>query len=284
MMARAHNKKRNTGLLYEFLVRHISEGIISGDERKVKDATRLLKKHFKRGSELHREFKLFNALVNTTVVSPDVAQKIVSGAREAAKKYDVQRLDREKSLLIKAINYTFKDETFYDKRVDEYRAYATVQTLLNDWREPIPSDITRLALFESEMVQWLMSDKKKNVLEEQRTAEVDDLVVNLMIKKVNGKYRGLLNKEQIELMRGYVASIKTGDQTALKESIDRVKAETIAAIDSHLKKEESAVAKQRLAEVRTLIDSSTGDNIDDRRFTQFLRVAQLKHEILGESR
>src|SRR5947207_849958 len=107
MMGRSHNKKRNTGLLYEFLVRHISEGLVSGDERQVHLATKLLKKHFKKGTELHREFKLFHALVNTTVASSDVAKKIVVEAREAAKRYDVAQLDREKSLLIKGINYTF---------------------------------------------------------------------------------------------------------------------------------------------------------------------------------
>jgi hypothetical protein len=133
-MTKIHNKRRNAGLLYEFLIRTISNALVEGDKKKSTTALRLLKKHFKAGTELYREFRLINALVRSTVSSDSVASSILSEAKTAAKSYNLEALDKEKSHLIKNINYYLRDNNFFDQQINEYKAYATAQMLINNWR------------------------------------------------------------------------------------------------------------------------------------------------------
>ena len=128
MSARAHNKKRNAGLLYEFLVLNISKALVDGDQKKSGVALKVIKRHFKPGTELYKEFRLIRSLVQTTVSSEQVAASIIQEAKAAARSYDIRTLDREKSLLISTINRAIGDENFFDAQVNEYKIYATIQT------------------------------------------------------------------------------------------------------------------------------------------------------------
>ena len=62
-----HNKKRNVGIIYELFSRYISELVLEGDKKRIKSATKILEKRFKKGTELYKEFRLFNALVNSEI-------------------------------------------------------------------------------------------------------------------------------------------------------------------------------------------------------------------------
>ena len=42
-----HNKKRNVGIIYELLLKHISTKLLEGNKKDAKIATRLIEKHFK---------------------------------------------------------------------------------------------------------------------------------------------------------------------------------------------------------------------------------------------
>ena len=88
-MAKTHNKKRNVGLIYEFLVRYMAESLIDGQDDLFNDATNIFKECFRPGTELYREFRLFNALAKTTVSSKSIAASILNEARIAAKNYDI---------------------------------------------------------------------------------------------------------------------------------------------------------------------------------------------------
>jgi len=77
-----HNKKRNVGIIYELFTRHISSLVIEGKKREVKKATKILERRFRKGTELYKEFRLFNALVNASVSSQDKAVIIVENAKK----------------------------------------------------------------------------------------------------------------------------------------------------------------------------------------------------------
>ena len=54
-----HNKKRNTGILYQALVSVIAESLINGTDDKIKLAKGIILKHFVPGTCLSTELKLF---------------------------------------------------------------------------------------------------------------------------------------------------------------------------------------------------------------------------------
>ena len=93
-MSKAHQKKRNSGLLYEFLVHCISRALVENDQKKSAAALKILRRHFKPGTELYKEFRLINSLIKTTVSSESVASSIVTEAKAAARSHDIKVLDR----------------------------------------------------------------------------------------------------------------------------------------------------------------------------------------------
>ncbi len=276
-----HNKKRNTGLLYEFLARHAAEGLVENDQKRVRQSIKLMKKFFKEGTELHKEFRLFRALMQTFVDSKQTAHRIIETSRRAAGQYDVEKLDREKSLLIKNINHTFNDDAFYDKKIDEYKLFATVQILLNEWRQDVPSDLVKTAMYEEELIERLVTPKQNNLLDESKNDNVDDLIVNLMVRKVNTKYDGLLSNEQIALMNSYVNGLQSGDLTKAQESIETLRVETLTMLDEYAKLNQNNTSLlERVANIKPLISESV-TKIDDHVLARYLRIARLKQEIKG---
>lgn len=274
-----HNKKRNTGLLYEFLVRKMSECIIEskGDQRDI--ALSIIKKHFKPNSELFKEFRLFHSLVATTVNSGSVADNIIEAAKTVAKKIDSQKLDHEKSLLIKSINYKINESSFYDQRIPDYKVYATIQMLLNEWREDSYVDIVALAKHEDILKQWLLSEKKVVSISEEELRNADPLVEKLMLKKLNEKYHGQLSQEQAELIKDFVFSGRGSDE--LQQKLSKLKEDTIKEIDNYLSEhsKKEPYLTQKLTKARQMILSEGVDVVDDIKMGKFLDVIKLKEEI-----
>jgi hypothetical protein len=155
---RKHNKKRNVGLTYEFLVRQMIEGLLREDSSIADKALSIIRRRFKNGTHIYKEWRLMNAIVKTTGVNETVANAIIRETRDAVRKYDRVQLDKEKSLLIKELNHTFGYE-FYDKVVPNYKLYATSQTLFDDWRCTGIPNISRIADYELKIHSHLMTKK-----------------------------------------------------------------------------------------------------------------------------
>lgn len=207
-----HNKKRNTGLLYEFLVRTISQALVDDDKKKSAKALKIVKAHFKPGTELYKEFRLINSIMKTTVSSDAVASSILGEAKTAARSHDTSTLDREKSLLIRSINHQLNDDNFYDQHIKEYRTFATVQNLINDWRSTSP-DLSRMAEYEDQVVKWLVSPKQESneQVVTESTAGSNRLLMKIMMKKLGEKYDGTLTTEQKSLIKAYAFSAANDD-------------------------------------------------------------------------
>ena len=120
-----HNKKRNVGIIYEQLLSSLSRSLVEGKSGEVKIIKGLIDKHFRPGTELYKEFRLFQAMVKTSVPRESLAIKILEEAKSASCNLNSQKLQIEKSLLIKDINHKIADGNFYNQRVNEYRDYAT---------------------------------------------------------------------------------------------------------------------------------------------------------------
>ncbi|MBC8411821.1 MAG: hypothetical protein H8E12_24385 [Rhodobacteraceae bacterium] len=204
-MAR-HNKKRNAGLIYELLVQRLSKAVVENDSRNIKVTKHILQKHYKRGSELYKEFRLFNALLVTNGVTDQLAYRIISEARNAATNHDATRLNKEKSLLIKDINHILNETNFYNRKIQNYQVYASVQQLLNNWRST-ELDITETARHEKTVHDWLLCEKNSVTIADQKTAGVNDLTLLVMQEKFESKYGSILTDNQLELLRAYSAGV-----------------------------------------------------------------------------
>lgn len=276
-----HNKKRNVGLIYEFLVRTIADALVEGDNQKREMALKILKTHFSKKSELYREFRLFHSLVNTTVGKQTVADAILEAARTASKKYDSKKLDHEKSLLIRSINHKLKDANFYNRRIDEYKIYATIQSLLNEWRSDNTLDIVQHAQYEEQLREWLLKEKEAKVVEEGQT-DIDPLVEKIMLKKLNERYQGVLTEDQANIIKSYVFSQMSEDKNEIISCLKAVQAEAVQHIDDYLQTQsgKNTYLENKLRHAKQLILAEGVESVDDAVVEKFLDIAKLKYEIV----
>lgn len=281
MSSKGHNKKRNTGLLYEFLVKDISRALVENDQRRSSLSLRLLKQHFRQDSALYREFRLINSLIKTTVSSEAVAASIIQEAKAAARSYDMPALDREKSLLIRNINHRINDDSFYDQHVNEYKIYATIQTLLNDWRQP-NADLERMATYEDQLLRWLVTEKKLPV---ETTINEDSagqgrLLMKLMMKKLNEKYSGVLNESQRSIVRAYVWSSTQDNPESIKRKLEQVKQNLLESITQFMvSNAQNEFVNKKLASVQEQLLQETLETIDDDAVTRFMLYIKLNEEL-----
>jgi len=281
-MSKSHNKKRNTALLYEFLVRTISIALVEGDTKKSSTALRILRKYYKPGTHLYKEFRLFNALVKSTVSSDAVATSILAEAKAAAATTNLLALDREKSLFIRSVNHTLKDENFYDQPVAEYRLYATIQTLLNEWRKPIgTSDIASLVNYENQLRKWLLSEKKgeDHILIDE-TPGTTRLLMKVMMKKLNEKYSNSLNEEQREIIKAYAFSTANEDKNTIKKKLEEIREKLLQSINRYLEQsKEDKFLTNKIQDVKLKMLSESLDVIDDSTVSKFMLYSTLRHEL-----
>lgn len=281
-MSKAHNKKRNTALLYEFLVRSISTALVEGDKKSSAVGLKILKRHFKPGTELYKEFRLFNALVKTTVTSDNVSNSILNEARAAINNIDTNSLDIEKSRLIRSINHSINNENFYDQPIANYKMYATIQTLFNEWRKPQgTSDIVVMARYEQSLRDWLLEVKNKN--EQTLTEEspgTSRLLMKVMMKKLNEKYNSALNSEQREIIRSYAFSTAREDQTTIKRKLSEIRAQLLESMDSYTSKHtDNKFVLDKISNVKGKMLDESLDSIDDSTVSRFMLYSALRHEL-----
>lgn len=280
MTVKSHNKKRNSLLIYEFLVRTISRALIDDDKKKSSSALKILRRHYKPGSELYKEFRLMNALAKTTVSSEHVAASILKEAKEAASQLDEKKLDREKSILIRNINHSLNDENFYDQHISEYRTYATMQTLLNEWRSS-DKDIHKLARFEDQILNYLVTEKTSPPDEtiSEDTSGTARLLMKVMSKKLNEKYGSVLNEQQKSLIKAYAYSTASDDQTSIKLKLREIKEDLIGLVDSYSAENAHDYVNNKLNETKKILSEETLEAIDDATVTRFMLYSRLKDEL-----
>lgn len=278
-----HNKKRNTGLLYEFLVRTISDAIIEGDEKRKNTALSIVRKHFVPGSELHKEFRLFHSLAATTVKSSSVADTILEAAKKASSMCNMGKLEHEKSLLIRSINHGLNDNNFYDRRISEYKIYATIQTLLNEWRDGQFNNIVEQAQFEEQLKEWLLQEKAVTTINEDVKVTSDPLVEKLMVKKINERYHDNLTEEQSNIIRAYVFSKDKETKERLIEDLESIKSKALTNIETYLSENagKDKFLDQKLEKAKSLIIKENVDTINDEKVEKFLDISKLNQELRG---
>jgi hypothetical protein len=278
MAKKTHNKKRNVGVIYEVLVRYIAECIVERrtDERRI--ASRILKKYYTNGSEIFKEHRLFKSLVDTTVSTETVATSILSEAKKAAKSFDEKKLDKEKSNLIREINYQLGSDSIYNIRINDYTLYATIQTCLNEWKKPVSDNLVLLAEYENHIINRLIVTKDADNPYFDKMKDVDNFVVKLMAEKFNERYSGALDESQRTLLRSYVFSNNHKDITL---KMNELKESSLLQLNEYDTSSEYVMSK--VSTVRQKIAEQDFDSVNDGTVKKSLTLIQLMRQLESEN-
>jgi len=275
-----HNKKRNVGIVYELLLNHISSKLLEGKKSEAKTATKLIEKHFKKGSELYKEFRLFNALAKSDITHTHTVASILNEAKIASRNLNEQKLEREKSALLKDINYKIADKNFYYRNIKDYRDLGLVQLALNEWRKD-DRDIKRLVDLETRLGELMLREKNKINEQKYNASHSDRLVLKIMTEKFNKRYGEELTRDQQKIIEGYVF-LSDKAPNKLQEFFKVKKVEALNSLETFEDKSENKYLLSKLDEVRKKIESLPSNDINDENVVKFLTLTKMINEIKKE--
>ena len=177
-MSKQHNKKRNIGIIYEQIIGFVCESLINENKNDAEKSINIIKNNFNINSQLYKEYKLFKALSGTFGVTDQLATMIITEAKGASNNmFDNDKLEKEKSRLIKELNYSFGKGEIFNKNVKNYRVYATIQTLLNEWRNN-SKNFDKVAEYEIVLHNSLTDNRETENI--SKPIKVDSLTYKLM--------------------------------------------------------------------------------------------------------
>lgn len=273
-MSNQHNKKRNVGIIYEQLLLRASAALVDNDTATASKCTAIIKKYFKPGTEIFKEFRLFQALLNTTVISENLGLRLIQEARRGVHIFSPQQLEIEKSALIKEVNKTLNDDMFFNQPVREYRLYATLQTLLNDWRREDEVSLTRITEYEGKLLEWMQREKVETTsLEDLTTDDVNSLTVRVMNEKFEKKWGDKLNETQKSLIRDYVHG--KVDENVLES----IKKRALRGLSRLKESTDNGILIEKLDGVKTMVESASSRSLDDAGIVKFMHLTQLYQEM-----
>lgn len=203
-MKRKHNKKRNTALVYEALVKEATAAILRGDQKTKNKVVSIVNKHFNLHSVLRKDLQCYQSLYENQGLSVDDSRRVLNETRIQRGMIDPTALFKAQSEVIKDIN-TEIDSDIFNNFVPNYKTLATIDQMFS-----IKTSPKDRVLLENEVIQSMSSKP-----EHEESLTIDNLVVSTFVEKFNDKYSGELLGEQRELLTHYIMSF-TDNAVTLK--------------------------------------------------------------------
>jgi hypothetical protein len=212
-------------------------------------------------------------------LSENLSSAIISEAKTASRThFDKDQLELEKSKLIKQLNYTFGKGVIFEKKVKNYKTYATIQTLLNEWRSE-ESNFSETVKYEIKLNEWLTSEEEV-IVENKDFDNIDKVTLKIMSNKFNEKYKGL-TESQANLISKYVTS-KESNNEEIVSYFRSIKEETLNLLENYKTSCDSSYVLSKYDTIYDNVKSLNENNITDDNLKRFLTVSKLQDELLGE--
>jgi len=269
-MKRRHNKKRNTALVYEALIKEATAAILRGDHETKQKIVSIVQEHFSPYSVLRKDLQCYQSLAENQGLNVDDCKRVLSETKIQRTYIDPSHLFDAQSKVIKDINIQI-DSDIFNNFVPNYKTLATIDQMFS--LKTSPKD---KVILENEIIQ-LMS----NTPTEAETQVVDQLVVSNFVEKFNNKYSDNLIEEQRELLTHYILSFAdnalslkmflNGEIARLKEALT-----TSSSIEEISNDKDMA---RKTNEIVEKLDTYSSSQISDEILLSILKTQELVKEI-----
>jgi uncharacterized protein YdeI (YjbR/CyaY-like superfamily) len=249
-----HSKYKNTGILFELLIRQITADTLEGKDSPVKE---ILKKYFVK-TELGKEYKLYETLLKKSSLTETKADIVINTLLESSKTINRRAVKKQKYNLISELQKHYNLNEFFNHKLPHYKIQAAFYSLLEIYNNEIPMDpeyiITNKVTILEHLTAANITEKKvrDNVLEEFNKADKDTrtLAYRIILEKFNGKYENL-NKHQKSILKELINSIDNSPK--LKEFYTAKSTEIKNDLLQLNKSTKDPVTKIKINEVVSLI-------------------------------
>jgi len=276
-----HSKYKNTGILFELLIRQITNDTL---DSKDSQATNILKKYFVK-TELGREYKLYETLLKKTSLTETKANIITNTLLDSSKSLNRGVIKRQKYNLIKEIQNHYDLNEFFNHKLPNYKVHAAFYTLLeisNATNQIDPEQIinNKVTILEHLTAAQIKSTKiKDEVMSEFEKSDKDVrfIAYKMLLENFNVKY-DTLHTNQKTILKEYITSV---DNTSrLKEfytnKINEIKTE-LADLN---KKTKNKVTKIKINEIISIINPPLKNaKITDNDLVDLLQYYDLINEL-----
>ncbi len=208
-----HSKFKNTGVLFELLVRQITLEVLNGD--KTENAKNIVKEFFAPNTELNKELRLYDILLKEKYNSETKADKLVETVCDAHAKLNQASLSKEKFNLIKEISAKFDIEQFLSSPISNYKVLASIYKVFEskraegyDIKDIFNSKITLIENITSKPSIKTQPTEDKKLIEtyKQQDKDLRLLTYKILVETFNKKYTNL-DQNQKNLLREYINNI-----------------------------------------------------------------------------
>ena len=273
-----HSKLRNTGLLFEFLLRQVTVDVLN--KKKESPALKIIKGKFNEHTELGKELALYNLIMTKKFKSDKKADFFLSEVIRQRGKLNNTNLRREKYNVIATIKETYDVNQLFSSKVPNYKVFASVYKLFEGINEMGADEKTESYFIVIENVTTLKHTKNKSYIpEEFKDKDLRILSYKTLLEKFNKKYTNL-SDEQKHVLKEYISNISNTNNFSVfvETQIPKLKKK----LTSKVKKVKDKVLRIKLKEAVNCVNKfclTESKQTDDNSVVQLLRYYELDKEL-----
>ena len=218
-----HSKFKNTGILFELLVRQITADILDDNES---SANGLIRKYFAEDTVLGKEQRLYQLLLEETTQSEENANRLLDAIVAEHKKLNSKSLSKLRYELVKEMKDIYPIDDFFRSKIRNYKTYASIYKLFESANDDVFCDPKEMVESKNTIVDGLCNSNR--VKTSNSAKDVDNYAKHnedlrligykLLVDRFNEKYSEL-NEDQKQLLKHYINNIS--NTNSLREYINK---------------------------------------------------------------
>jgi hypothetical protein len=276
-----HSKFKNSGILFELLVRQIASDTVSNKDSA---AIGIVKNHFNK-SELAKEYKLYQALITPRSLSEAKAETFINSTLEASLRLNKTALRKEKYNIIKEIRDHYDIEEFFKAKISHYKEYAAVYNLIEahnslEFTEPQHIIDNKVTLLEHITRKEINKESVRDrVMEEFTNMDKGSriLAYRMLLEKFNSKYVTLSDRQKL-ILKEFINNIT--NTTKLRDFVNNNFTIIINEINKIIPTVSDKTTQIKLTEVITLLHPlDKSQSVKDENIISLLQYYQLIEEL-----
>jgi len=278
-----HSKVKNTGVLFELLVRQITLEVLNGD--KTENAKNIVREFFAAGTELNKELRLYDLLLKEKYNSESKAEMFVDTVSQAHSKLNETKLSKEKYNLIKQINEKFELEQFLSSPITNYKVLASIYKVFEskksqnyDIKDVFNSKVTLIEniIARPSVKTNKVEDTKLIESYKQQDKELRLLTYKILVETFNKKYTNLDSKQK-NLLKEYINNIS--NTSKFKDYISIELPNILSELKSIKSKIQDKVTTIKLSETISILENmKIGKSVSDAQVSSIM----LSYELIKE--
>lgn len=275
-----HSKYKNTGILFELLVRQITADTLKGGDSPAID---ILKEYFVKTS-LGREYKLYETVLKSQTLNEGKANIVISTILETSQKYNRTSLRKQKYNLINEIKKHYDLDVFFSAKIKNYKELASLYTLIEGYNSN-NTDTTQLINNKVTLLEYLTKQEvngkevKEDVIREFQTYDKDlrILTYKVLLEKFNSKHDNL-SIEQKQVLKEFINSVDStnGLRDFYNTKINELKSTLNVEVNS-IKDKATQIKVVEVSKMLNELDKNSRVNTDN--LVDLLQYYELVKEI-----